>query len=220
MLLFILFSIPNFFANFNFNTSHVTVYPMHLRIASSDIAISIHLMLLFIINRKDYLRKKTNFNTSHVTVYRLEMSMYKFSYIFQYISCYCLSKCVSCDRHFLLISIHLMLLFINHSGVLVVLVIAFQYISCYCLSSCLSSSFMSVCNFNTSHVTVYLHRPDIRKSVCIISIHLMLLFIHVRHKCLQSLTYFNTSHVTVYRPAVVVSNNKNKFQYISCYCLS
>ena len=52
----------------------------------------------------------------------------------------------------------------------------FQYISCYCLSLC----------------------PFYRQTDCVISIHLMLLFIlgfliaFVRDK------YFNTSHVTVY----------------------
>ena len=53
--------------------------------------------------------------------------------------------------------------------------------------------------FNTSHVTVYL------------------LAVMIREKYLN---YFNTSHVTVYPVSVGFASLVNKFQYISCYCLS
>ena len=56
-----------------FNTSHVTVYQRLFRrpVASA-----------------------TNFNTSHVTVYlKLNLSILK-EFLFQYISCYCLSSSV------------------------------------------------------------------------------------------------------------------------------
>ena len=77
----------------NFNTSHVTVYPSVRQL--------LHLQVF-------------NFNTSHVTVYPFLyfIKSYKIV-IFQYISCYCLSKRTTrkcCDSFG--ISIHLMLLFI------------------------------------------------------------------------------------------------------------
>ena len=96
-----------------------------------------------------------HFNTSHVTVYRYQSYNCLYQFSFQYISCYCLStlRCVLCAN--LVISIHLMLLFIlmpcnccccrfyfNTSHVTVYLeflctflcIHSFQYISCYCLS--------------------------------------------------------------------------------------
>ena len=122
--------------------------------------ISIHLMLLFI---------------------GLFHQLLLANRLFQYISCYCLSefdtsqKC--CDKNFntshvtvyllpqlfrlltVLISIHLMLLFIQPPICILLCKSSFQYISCYCLSS-----WRPVHSF--SHE---------------ISIHLMLLFICFRH---------------------------------------
>ena len=118
--------------------------------------ISIHLMLLFICPAWSCPYPHLNFNTSHVTVYPHRP---------------CLFYTVS------FISIHLMLLFIIFWRVNISILILFQYISCYCLS------IRAVHNILITEI----------------SIHLMLLFI------------INTdSFVTVYR----------KFQYISCYCLS
>ena len=140
-----------------FNTSHVTVYrPLFhcvlryhctfqyiscyclsafVRITSTFVSISIHLMLLFI---------GIPFSTLCATV------------AFQYISCYCLSRKLGWIRGGNSISIHLMLLFIviniwicttrtyfNTSHVTVYHFPRiqnpnrrkFQYISCYCLSS-------------------------------------------------------------------------------------
>ena len=140
------------------------------------------------------------FNTSHVTVYHYLFQFCGNLDIFQYISCYCLSwgvkiKFADNDR--------------------------FQYISCYCLSNQELQYLSYLSHFNTSHVTVYLlglktesemltnfntsHVTVYQKSkthnVCIyrISIHLMLLFITV---------------------SVGFASLVNKFQYISCYCLS
>ena len=119
-----------------------------------------------------------------------------------------------------IISIHLMLLFINlnrwENNV-------FDY-------------------FNTSHVTVYLDAGTSNSVPCVISIHLMLLFIWMICSPEFMATYFNTSHVTVYPAYNVVQINQTsisihlmllfinvfilcysgfcKFQYISCYCLS
>ena len=57
---------------YHFNTSHVTVYLLHPPNNPYPLSISIHLMLLFI-------------SSTNITVGKL--------IIFQYISCYCLSKC-------------------------------------------------------------------------------------------------------------------------------
>ena len=99
------------------------------------IIISIHLMLLFIAFFRLGQVTCLNFNTSHVTVYPLVLAEWKRIDIFQYISCYCLSRSWIMGRYYQKISIHLMLLFIeiwkreqNDEG-------AFQYISCYCLSA-------------------------------------------------------------------------------------
>ena len=48
----------------------------------------------------------------------------------------------------------------------------------------------------------------------------MLLFIILNAITVNLPAYFNTSHVTVYRFTQPVIIDKNKFQYISCYCLS
>ena len=135
MLLFIAVPSPRKFSMYDFNTSHVTVYPnkpdmekiikvyfntshvtvYHYRPLPSTCLrlISIHLMLLFI-------------GKSGTRVYRI--------WIFQYISCYCLSWKLSS----------------RHPGYL-----PFQYISCYCLSHLRHHSITAECDFNTSHVTVY-----------------------------------------------------------------
>ena len=78
-----------------FNTSHVTVYRPTFCATSVVCSISIHLMLLFIVDTGTNLVKK---------------------FKFQYISCYCLSPFSFVPpTTFVLISIHLMLLFIYHS---------------------------------------------------------------------------------------------------------
>ena len=157
MLLFILFVMRPSSPSMNFNTSHVTVYHparsnlVHIRI------ISIHLMLLFIRNRSWWIDWRCNFNTSHVTVY-LELVYVAITVIFisihlmllfivtctesahimsvfQYISCYCLSRAVYFD---------------------IVFYFLFQYISCYCLSHFFWRCDKQFRYFNTSHVTVYL----------------------------------------------------------------
>ncbi len=98
-----------------------------------------------------------------------------------------------------LISIHLMLLFINGKKRIVNRKVLFQYISCYCLS--ITGQNIRMCNE--------------------ISIHLMLLFIPIRiPSFLISTSDFNTSHVTVYPITGFLDGINIEFQYISCYCLS
>ena len=55
----------------DFNTSHVTVYPLAFRLSEDS---------------------WRYFNTSHVTVYRTDMPRISSKHLFQYISCYCLSR--------------------------------------------------------------------------------------------------------------------------------
>ena len=56
------------------------------------------------------------FNTSHVTLYREEISLTNAKEMFQYISCYSLSGRTIHFSTFTYVSIHLMLLFIEHSA--------------------------------------------------------------------------------------------------------
>ncbi len=75
----------------------------------------------------------------------------------------------------------------------------FQYISCCCLSRDSMGRYSRDGSFNTSHVVVYRLR--------ISSIW--------RHRL-----RFNTSHVVVYLIELQANFATNKFQYISCCCLS
>ena len=97
----------------------------------------------------------------------------------------------------------------------------FQYISCYSLSPAWLYFVKFEGSFNTSHVTLYLAAPLATIKYCLVSIHLMLLFILYGygrmeattefqyiscyslslavHTVLQTKPRFNTSHVTLYR---------------------
>ena len=122
-----------------------------------------------------------------------------FSDIFQYISCYCLSKCLTRPLIFMLISIHLMLLFILGERCKKGSRVEFQYISCYCLSCCFNSS-SGIKKISIHLMLLFILRSYRGKfGVGYISIHLMLLFIYRRVKGIEALI---------------------GFQYISCYCLS
>ena len=118
----------------SFNTSHVTLYLLLMDGALRNHFVSIHLMLLFII---------------HILSYLLECR------VFQYISCYSLSRIYSVYDMALYVSIHLMLLFIKNP---------------------LQKGDV-VRGFNTSHVTLYLAAGVTVKEPYFVSIHLMLLFI-------------------------------------------
>ena len=141
----------------NFNTSHVTVYQFlpvmynndrtfqyiscyclssRRRLFNSSSAISIHLMLLFII--KKYVELLDQYKFQYISCYCLSSVRFAISRqitLFQYISCYCLSQHTYRICPNMIISIHLMLLFIFKRFLNVLKVSGFQYISCYCLSS-------------------------------------------------------------------------------------
>ena len=93
MLLFITWNLVLFHLMLNFNTSHVTVYPIIQTVVPGCTIISIHLMLLFISGQQIEGGFFSHFNTSHVTVYQVQMEQNPRS-----------------SR----ISIHLMLLFIDN----------------------------------------------------------------------------------------------------------
>ena len=183
-----------------FNTSHVTVYRW------SDWP---KVMII------------RYFNTSHVTVYpfvAVGICNHKW---FQYISCYCLSDILPYPDCNFLISIHLMLLFIFYSPCLECFCYDFNTSHVTVYRSLYSSILFLFTDFNTSHVTVYLAVPVILLVTC---------------------NHFNTSHVTVYHKLscrkkenhnisihlmllfipndFVFCDPPERFQYISCYCLS
>ena len=178
MLLFIQVAYRNGISSFHFNTSHVTVYHLFDISPLCSTSISIHLMLLFIV--------ETFFISVLIN-------------LFQYISCYCLSKRGIRVYGTYSISIHLMLLFIKvlHPNGLSLAV--FQYISCYCLSHSGESRFRKIHYFNTSHVTVYPFSEDISEyyyEFQYISCYCLSICSHQQTKKMEN---FNTSHVTVYR---------------------
>ena len=120
---------------------HISIHLMLLFISDHPFQnnilfrISIHLMLLFISGL--LLNKWCNFLFQYISCYCLSYCPSRRSlifYEFQYISCYCLSFCFYFPVHFQNISIHLMLLFILLVPTPTYNVPSFQYISCYCLS--------------------------------------------------------------------------------------
>ena len=96
------------------------------------------------------------FNTSHVTLYQDPEDP---------------------DHRFIVVSIHLMLLFIGHAQIQNAFNILFQYISCYSLSLMVLLSGFLILSFNTSHVTLYRTLYCQNRQSVLVSIHLMLLFI-------------------------------------------
>ena len=183
--------------------------------------ISIHLMLLFIIEPLLRMCMYMYFNTSHVTVYHYPgffcSALRKFQYIscyclsqgntvkegankkFQYISCYCLSPSHWEWPPGVWISIHLMLLFINQDH----------------------HTFLQYQDFNTSHVTVYRIRTVWVWKHNGISIHLMLLFITTSYLYITLQIIISIHLMLLFIGfALYESGNTMVFQYISCYCLS
>ncbi len=162
--------------------------------------------------------------------------------VFQYISCYCLSRRRKDNGEHEFISIHLMLLFILvlPQGSPFVLHFNTSHVTVYHGAQ---SNIVSIhADFNTSHVTVYrlFNIFSIASSsfqyiscYCLSSIGVSFRkssveFQYISCYCLstnQNVLFaetrdFNTSHVTVYLPANTPSSYLSSFQYISCYCLS
>ena len=120
---------------------------------------------------------------------------------FQYISCYSLSETESgLVRDIILVSIHLMLLFISWNRPHFFSIPGFQYISCYSLSMLFIPEYISVVMFQ--YISCYSLSKTVRiplKTSISVSIHLMLLFINAGRQNQKA---------------------SQAFQYISCYSLS
>ena len=183
------------------------------------------------------------FNTSHVTVYQRAETQYLVTFVFQYISCYCLSPSMSSVLIPFLISIHLMLLFISIGFTKQILNRHFNtsHVTVYRSQAKRHSDNNQY--FNTSHVTVYRRKMQSTENIpmsfqyiscyCLsnsnnnrcskhlISIHLMLLFIgrsigvKIRATVFQYISCYCLSFLLPLQDYFDI-----RFQYISCYCLS
>ena len=199
-------------------------------------------MLLFIKGCGHHGDRISRFNTSHVTLYRQGEKRTRPGLPFQYISCYSLSYWLREVLLSELVSIHLMLLFINIPLAVWLWPDTFQYISCYSLSegesliqigavkfqyiSCYSLSIIGKLNGYYYPMFQYISCYSLStflRCLCssnLVSIHLMLLFIQWKRENTSKDGSFNTSHVTLYRGAGLVGTDPMAFQYISCYSLS
>ena len=112
-------------------------------------------MLLFIVGGEIVINSLKYFNTSHVTVYPDSLINAVESFIFQYISCYCLSFRSTGRVLWLYISIHLMLLFIGNTKVKTASTgrISIHLMLLFIVGGEIVIN--SLKYFNTSHVTVY-----------------------------------------------------------------
>ena len=134
------------------------------------LCVSIHLMLLFI-------------SMGHIPTTP--------PMLFQYISCYSLSRRKLQQGFRILVSIHLMLLFISKYG---------------------------VCKTDNMEVSIHLmllfiRQPGFSPGLSFhVSIHLMLLFICMAYRLTGQKTCFNTSHVTLYQ-----INTKSQDALLKCF---
>ena len=183
--------------------------------------VSIHLMLLFI--------SAVMFGICHILCVSIHLMLLFISMghipttppmLFQYISCYSLSRRKLQQGFRILVSIHLMLLFICMAYRLTGQKTCFNtsHVTLYQINTKSQDALLKC--FNTSHVTLYQKRVRTCKKLVSVSIHLMLLFIQV--DVLQPIgnQCFNTSHVTLYQLKEKTYYQLRKFQYISCYSLS
>ena len=193
------------------------------RSPQSNIKVSIHLMLQFIIITVRLIAVKSGFNTSHVVVYRRlsgekdhEFESFNTSHVVVYLGspiidttqCVCFNTSHVVVYHFskhfsnlfIFVSIHLMLQFI--------------------LSGHLQSCSQQNC-FNTSHVVVY--RFNKVGTVCFKNrfntSHVVVYLIAAINQYSEWWS-FNTSHVVVYLLQFIYAAVRGPFQYISCCSLS
>ena len=161
-----------------FNTSHVTLYR------------------LFNLTKR---RRWNSFNTSHVTLYQ-----WNDSGICRYLKSFNTSHVTLYLRRFLLrtqillVSIHLMLLFIMYHWMQL---LTTSYVSIHLMLLFivfLAEKDGTYFCFNTSHVTLYRQMQWAQTWQSPVSIHLMLLFILSTFWAILSMVGFNTSHVTLY----------------------
>ena len=140
---------------------------------------------------------------------------------FQYISCYSLSY--QADQRSdsqLLVSIHLMLLFIFNLFPDISICYRFNTSHVTLYPGTLCTLFRQEQCFNTSHVTLYhfwnkyYKKNGMFQYISCYSLSTSVSFIAAIGDC------FNTSHVTLYHRRRLCCIDLIKFQYISCYSLS
>ena len=157
-------------------------------------------MLLFISGGLDSTALLHSFNTSHVTLYQTldtEDSRNILRFNTSHVTLYPL-RTSTCLR-LMLVSIHLMLLFIGKKWAVCGDSFTFQYISCYSLSD--SRRTTPVYHLVSIHLMLLFINEywEVRKGCIYVSIHLMLLFIGVPTMQIEIPELcFNTSHVTLY----------------------
>ena len=204
MLLFIISCVLPCPWRLRFNTSHVTLYrqisgknskqqdtfqyiscySLSEKIQSNQKRCDLFQYIsCYSLSEAKYIEDKDNngFNTSHVTLYQGSAQGVQYSRL---VSIHLMLLFIDCsrglNRRTIDVSIHLMLLFIEVDQVIENPELTFQYISCYSLSGDHGDGTANLVGFNTSHVTLYL----------------LLIF---RNAILAD--RFNTSHVTLYRRA-------------------
>ena len=149
------------------------------------------------------------------------MFMQSSEILFQYITCYSLSKkkLSKCETTSCFNTSHVTL-YLDVPPEWLGEQFLFQYITCYSLSVGKKHADAVLNSFNTSHVTLYQTLAKMGIRVYLVSIHHMLLFIKTWLE-LESLSRsFNTSHVTLYHNRGIEHTKADAFQYITCYSLS
>ena len=144
-------------------------------------AISIHLMLLFIEDTGSQHQILLRISIHLMLLFIISGPLFApLSTTFQYISCYCLSSPLASIAVCKFISIHLMLLFIPKEKQDNRIEQIFQYISCYCLSDRSESATVSSTDISIHLMLLFITANIIQiYIICQISIHLMLLFMQV-----------------------------------------
>ena len=206
----------------SFNTSHVTLYPKLQRVSFPPTVVSIHLMLLFIVEEQSSFNGISNVSI-HLMLLFISFASASIAlvFLFQYISCYSLSIC--CQISTVVISRF------NTSHITLYHV----YGRCfYRRSLSFNTSHVTLYprqvsvnadvpeGFNTSHVTLYrdtVKEWDFQKQFQYISCYSLSANRYPKELLRLS---FNTSHVTLYLRRIIACGNQLMFQYISCYSLS
>ena len=205
-----------------FNTSHVTLYPMERRIAETvnkfqyiscyslsqslqflrlDPVVSIHLMLLFILDMTVLLFRSL-FVSIHLMLLFIESPHLE-------------------TLHLQEVSIHLMLLFINYSLSAVNVPERFNtsHVTLYLKRLCRLATISNV----SIHLMLLFISPITANAsdTAVVSIHLMLLFIACWNcDITRKIQFQYISCYSLSTAPPVHSPSQKKFQYISCYSLS
>ena len=186
---------------YRFNTSHVTLYRLE-NFATPFPFASFNTSHVTLYPPEDWWSQDLDgrFNTSHVTLYLayIEGDTVQFL-LFQYISCYSLSRWGEERGKRSSVSIHLMLLFIKFHYVpnILINIVSIHLMLLFIMTPEYTAAHND--GFNTSHVTLYQYA----------------IILTVQERMFQYISCYSLS--TVYRPRHIWLR---AFQYISCYSLS